>query len=308
GLAGALAGHLTRGCMSGTGNFKGYGTYIGADGFIRVLGAVLCLVVGVSVAGPFGIAVGIAGLLAVPVALRVQKPELEEGPEAALSEVGSALILLLVASLCAFAIMNIGPVLVKLLADDSQSAAAGRFVNGVVIARIPLFLFQAVQASLLPKLASLAGAGRHDDFRAGLKRLLAVVVAIGLVATITAWAIGHEVVGLLFGAGFELSRTDLAYLAAASAAYMLALALAQALIALSAYARVVIGWASGIVVFTIVTATQSGLLTRVERGFLAGATASAAVMGLLLATRMAKGIVASADTLADAAFDVPIEP
>ena len=40
GLAGALAGHLTRGCLSGTGQFKGYGTYLGADGFIRVLGAV----------------------------------------------------------------------------------------------------------------------------------------------------------------------------------------------------------------------------------------------------------------------------
>jgi hypothetical protein len=85
GVTGALAGHVTRGCMSGTGRFRGYGTYLGADGFIRVLGAVVCLVAGVTIAGPFGIAVGAAGLLAVPVALRVEKPELEEGPEASLS-------------------------------------------------------------------------------------------------------------------------------------------------------------------------------------------------------------------------------
>src|SRR5262245_62041905 len=109
GIVGALAGHVTRGCLSGTGHFKGYGTYIGADGFIRVLGSIICLVVGVSVAGPFGIAIGIAGLLAVPVALSVQRPHLEEGPEASLSEVGSALTLLLIASISAFALMNIGP-------------------------------------------------------------------------------------------------------------------------------------------------------------------------------------------------------
>ena len=82
GLAGALAGHLTRGCLSGTGQFMGYGTYIGADGFLRVLGAIVCLLIGVTTAGPFGIAIGIAGLLAVPVALAVQRPDLEEGPEA----------------------------------------------------------------------------------------------------------------------------------------------------------------------------------------------------------------------------------
>src|SRR5690606_3934674 len=90
GLAGALAGHLTRGCLSGTGRFKGYGVYLGADGFIRVLGAVACFLIGFETAGPFGVAIGLAGLLAVPVALRVQRPDLAEGPEAAFSEVSSA--------------------------------------------------------------------------------------------------------------------------------------------------------------------------------------------------------------------------
>ncbi|HEY3241513.1 MAG TPA: hypothetical protein VGL92_18270, partial [Acidimicrobiia bacterium] len=60
--------------------------------------------------------------------------------------------------------------------------------------------------------------------------------------------------------------------------------------------------------FVAVTTSQTGLLPRVERGFLTGATAAALVMGLLLATRMSKGIAVSADELSDAAFDVPIEP
>src|SRR5918995_4862679 len=66
GLAGALAGHLTRGSMSGTGNFKGYGTYLGADGFLRVTGAIVCVIIGVNTAGPFGVAIGVAGPLPLP--------------------------------------------------------------------------------------------------------------------------------------------------------------------------------------------------------------------------------------------------
>ena len=308
GLTGYFAEHLLRGTLSGNGRFATYGLVIGSEAALRLAACALLAVVGVKTAGPYGLALGLAPFAATAIGLRRERHLVSPGPDAPWAELTSALGYLLAASVLAQLLVNSGVLAVQLLASEAESEVAGRFLNGLIIARVPLFMFQAVQASLLPKLAGLAGAGRGDDFRAGLKRLLAVVVAIGVVATLTAWAIGHEVVGLLFGAGFELTRTDLAYLAGASAAYMLALALAQALIALAAYARVVIGWASGIVVFTIVTATQSGLLPRVERGFLAGAAAAAVVMGVLLAARMAKGIVASADALADAAFEVPIEP
>ena len=130
GLAGALAGHLTRGSLSGSGQFIGYATYIGADGFLRVVGALVCLAVGVTTAGWFGIALGIAGLMAVPVALSVQRPILEEGPESAVREISTALGWLMMASLMSFGIMNIGPVLVKLLAGESQNDAVGPLPAG----------------------------------------------------------------------------------------------------------------------------------------------------------------------------------
>jgi O-antigen/teichoic acid export membrane protein len=171
-------------------------------------------------------------------------------------------------------------------------------------------MFQAVQAALLPKLAHLAASGRHADFRTGLKRLLAVVVAIGVLATATAFAIGPFVVTTMFGPDFELSHTDLGYLAAASAIYMLALALAQALIALASYSRVVIGWAVGLVVFVIVTAVQHDLLPRVERGFLAGSVASAIVMAVAVFNLLSSGAAASTDVeeLIEASHQLPIEP
>jgi O-antigen/teichoic acid export membrane protein len=42
----------------------------------------------------------------------------------------------------------------------------------VLLARVPLFLFQAVQAALLPRLARLAAEGEIDEFRAGFRRLM----------------------------------------------------------------------------------------------------------------------------------------
>jgi O-antigen/teichoic acid export membrane protein len=310
GLCGALAGHLTRGSMSGTGHFKGYGTYLGADGFIRVLGGVLCLVVGVNTAGPFGVAIGVAGLLAVGVALAVQRPHLEEGPEASLSEVGSALLLLLVASLSAFALMNIGPVLVKLLADDSQAAAAGRFVNGVVIARIPLFLFQAVQASLLPKLSALAHTGQFGDFRYGLKRLMVAVTGLAVAGTIGGAVLGPFVVETMFP-GSDLGARTMALLAAGAGLYMLALACAQALIALGGHLDQAIGWFTGLAALMVtVMVASDDLFLRVEVALLAGSAVSLLVMLCLLARRLATAgplRVESGDFI-EALHDVPIEP
>ena len=53
------------------------------------------------------------------------------------------------------------------------------FITGLFVARIPLLLFQAVQAALLPKLAGLAGEGKHDDFRAGMRKLVLIVRRAG---------------------------------------------------------------------------------------------------------------------------------
>ncbi len=73
------------------------------------------------------------------------------------------------------------------------------------IARIPILLFQAVQAALLPRLAALAGAGRAEDFRSGMRKLLVIVVGVGVVGTLGGFLLGSFAGKTLFGDKFILS-------------------------------------------------------------------------------------------------------
>jgi hypothetical protein len=67
---------------------------------------------------------------------------------------------------------------------------------------------------------------------------------------------------------------------------MVAMALSQALVALGAFSRLLLGWGVGTAVFLTVAAVLDGLLAPVEIGYLAGALAAAATMGLGLAGRL----------------------
>ena len=274
-------------------------------------GRCCCCLIGVNTAGPFGMAVGIAGLIAVPIALMVQKPDLEEGPEASFSEVGSALGMLLIASLSAFALMNIGPVLVKLLASDSQAEAAGSFVNAVVIARIPLFLFQAVQASLLPKLSTLAHSGHLGDFRIGLRRLLVAVAGLAAVGTVVGAVLGPFVVEIMFDTA-DIGARTMGLLAAGAGIYMLAMACAQAVIALGGHGDQAIGWGAGIAALflTVLAGASLDLFLRVELGLLVGSAVALVVIGGLLLRRLHQSGPLTIDSgdLIEAIHEVPIEP
>jgi O-antigen/teichoic acid export membrane protein len=308
GLCGYCAGHLARGGFSGSGRFRPYAVYIGGEGGVRMLVCVVLAIVGVSTAGPYGLAVGIAPILAVAISLRGQHDLLPPGPDAPWDELSSALGWLLLGSVLAQGLVNAGPLAVKVLATDAQSDEAGRFLAGLVIARVPLFLFQAVQAALLPRLSALASAGRFDDFRVGLRRLLLVVGAVAAVGTTTAFAIGPFVVRTMFGEEFDLGRRSLGLLAAASGAYMVAIALAQGLIALSAHARMAMAWALGVLVFVIVTAAGDDLFLRVELGLLAGCGIAALAQGTLMIESLRAGASVEAGDFIEAIHDVPLEP
>jgi O-antigen/teichoic acid export membrane protein len=275
--------------LAGNARFGPYGILLGTEAGSRVVVAAILAALGVATAGPYGIVMGVAPFVGVLVALRRREGLVPPGPPAPWRELTRAFGWLLAGSLLAQALINTGPILVQILAPAADDDATGQFLASLVIARIPVFLFQGVQAALLPRLAGHAGAGLVRDLGSETRRMGAAVGALCVVATAAAWLLGPTVVEIAFGPDFALGRRDLAMLAAASCIYLLALTFSQALIALRHQPRVAVGWAVGVAVLAVVTILGDDLLFRVELGFLCGSIAAATGMGLLVLGPLRRG-------------------
>jgi len=241
--------HVARGICSGSGRFNSYAVIIGSDGVVRIIACVVLALLGVTHTAPYAFLVALSPLAAVVAVGMRGRLQTDPGPQAPWNEVTQNLGWLLVGTTFSAALLNAGPVAAKLLASDDQHAAVNQFAYGVLLARIPLFLFQAVQAALLPRLARLAARGELDEFRAGLRRLLVLVGAIGVIGTLGALVLGAPVVNLFYGA--DLTGRTMAMLALSSAIYMGAIATSQAVVALNGHAQVAFGWIFAVTAFLI---------------------------------------------------------
>src|ERR1700726_3248061 len=221
----------------------------------------------------------VASFAAIALATIGRRGLLRPGPPAPWGEITHALGFLLIASVFTQLLLSVGAVAVQLLATPAEQTAAGRFQLSRIVAYVPIFLFQAVQSALLPKLSTLATGGRHREFQALLTRLLLLMAGLGGVAIAGFTFLGPTVTRILFGHGFELSNLDLALLSASCIGFIFTQIFGYVLISLSGYRRVALG---GACVFFVVTAIGSSLFLRVELGLLCGALASSAVMAVLL--------------------------
>jgi len=298
--------HITKGICSGSGRFRAYAVVLGADGVVRIALCLALTAIGVSAVGWYGLAVAVAPLLGVIAVVSRGEARTDPGPPAAWTEVTPNLGWLLLGSVMAAALVNAGPIATNLLAGDDEEALVTRFGYGVILARIPLFLFQAVQAALLPRLSRLAAANEMHEFRSGLKRLLYLVMGVGVAGTVGAWLLGPFAVETLYGS--ELSRRTLAVLALGSAFYMLGLAMAQAVIALHGHALVALGWTAGMASFVLSTWLIGGeVFRRVELGLLIGSAVAMLVFWLALQARLRAGAVPDEASVIEAFTDMPLE-
>ncbi len=279
--------HLARGICSGSQRFGAYGIIIGADGAARVIGVAVLWALGVQSVGAFALMIALSPLIGVVGVGVTGKLHTETGPPAPWSEVTPNLGWLLIGSLFAAALVNAGPITVDILGTNAKPELITRFGNAVIFARIPLFLFQAVQAALLPRLARLAAQGHFDEFRNALNKLLIFVVGVGVIGTAGAFAVGPAVLELVYEGGID--RQTLTLLALSSALYMVAVALAQATIALRGHALVGIGWALGFAGFVAIAAWSSNdLYLRVELALVGSSLISLASFMVALRSRLIK--------------------
>jgi O-antigen/teichoic acid export membrane protein len=296
--------HMARGIVSGSGRFRAYGIIMGVDGLARIGSCVVLWVLGVENVGAYALAVVIAPLLAVAVVAIRKDLTQEDGPVTSFAEITPNLGWLLLGSVMGAALVNAGPLGVDVLASSSEAAKVTAFGNGVLLSRVPLFLFQAVQAALLPRLARLAAQGAFAEFKHGLSTLLKVVVGVAVLGTVGSFALGPWALKLVYGDG--LDRRTLTLLALASGLYMLALSIAQAVIALHGHKYVAYGWLAAMLSFVGVTAVASDdLYLRVELGLVSGSTAAIIIFAIGLRTLFAQGQTPDASLVAEAILDSP---
>jgi O-antigen/teichoic acid export membrane protein len=281
---------VSRGTLAGLGRFGSYGRQLAVDGGLRVLLACALGAAGARTPVPYGLILIAAPLLAVAVTLRPLLAQLHPGPPADWRAMGGRLGLLIATMLLAQVVINVAVINVRLL-SPGDPALTGALLAAVVLARVPLFVFTAVQTSLLPGLCGALAAGERARYRLLLGRTCAAVTVLGLVGGVPAIILGPWLTRVLFAARPVLGSAAFAWLAAGTLCYMLALVLGQGVLALGRHRDQMLAWLAGVAVLTAITLASGPVTLRVVIAYTAGSATVALVMGGVL---IARGVLSRA--------------
>lgn len=283
GFAVYVPAHLARGICSGTQRFGSYAIIISTDGVVRIIGCLILAGLGVRTLEVYAFLVALAPLVPLVIVVGRRSLATDDGPPTRSGDISKSLGWLLAATVCSGALLNAGPLTAGVLATPDQADLITRFGRGVLLARAPLFLFQAVQASLLPKLTGMVSVGDWAGYRSQLRSVLSMVAGVAALGTVGAYLLGPWVLATVYGG--KLPARTMALLALSSTIYMAAITLAHALIAVNKHARVALGWGSGIIAFaTGIWLCGPDLLLRIEVSLVAAGSTALAVLALGLAS------------------------
>ena len=263
-VIGLGSAHLVKGVLAGTGRFKNYSRYLIGEGLGRLLVTAILVIFASGEVWMYGLALGLSPFIGISAALFRQKDLIKPGPKVKAKEISGSLGVLLIASLATAMVLNVSPLTVELLAGPNQKEEPGKFLNALLIARIPLFFFQAVQAALLPRLSQLMASKELEKFKHELMRLLGFVTVFGACFLFLIAVSGQWVTRIAFGSEYEISRQDMTLLAVSSVGLMYALSLTQGLLALHRQGYSAAAWVSGIATFPATIFLGDDLFLRVE--------------------------------------------
>ncbi|MDH6124294.1 hypothetical protein [Kitasatospora sp. GP82] len=278
--------YLTRGVLAGLGRFGAYGTQLGLDGGLRILLALGCAVLGLHSALAFSLILTAAPLLALLATLPATVRAARAGPPIGWSELVGGLGLLVCSTLLAQWMVSAAVVSVQLLQPAAVDLVTA-LLSALVLARVPIFVFGSLQASLLSGLAAYAAQGRHAAFGALLRKAALVVGLLSLTLGLPAVVLGPWLIRLLFAAPPVLTRWGFLWLVLGTLCYLLAMVLGQGLIVLHRHRTQLACWALGAAVLTAVTLLPGGLGARVCLAYAAGTAVT--VAGMLAGLRRRPG-------------------
>jgi O-antigen/teichoic acid export membrane protein len=287
GFAGLAVAHPTRGVLAGTGRFGAYGLQLGVDGGLRIALAAVLGLAGVRSALLFGLILAVAPIVSVLVTAGPVRAALTPGPQLRWPDFGHAVAPLMISTLLAQLVVNVGVVNVKLL-DSADVALAGALLSALVLVRIPLFVFASLQASLLTGLSTSAAAGDRHGFRHLLLRACAIVSALAFVGAVPTIIFGPWLLRVFFNTAEVLDRLDFAVLSAGTAAYLLAQVLGQGAISLGHHRDQTYAWLAGTLALVVITLLPGSVSLRVEGGYALGSAVVAAVLAFAVARRASR--------------------
>ncbi|MFJ8040885.1 lipopolysaccharide biosynthesis protein [Kitasatospora sp. NPDC096147] len=285
-LGGAFVGmalcYVTRGILAGTGHFNAYGTQLAIDGGLRILLAFGCAAAGLHSALAFSLILAVAPLVALVVTLPVTLRAATPGTPIRYREIVGGLGMLIASTSLAQVVVNAAVLSTQLL-EPTRTDLIAALLSALVLARVPLFVFGSLQASLLSGLATAVTAGDHRGFVRMLRKTCLVVLALGVAGGVPAVLLGPWLIEFLFGATpGQLGHLDFLWYSVGTTCYMLAMVLGQAQMVLHRHRAQLLCWTIGTAALIGVTLLPGGIALRVGLAYAVGSLVTAATMAFTL--------------------------
>lgn len=187
------------------------------------------------------------------------------------------------------------PALVSVFTEGGTGRAGGAVFAALTVSRVPLLLVSPIQAMAVPAVVRWRTAPPTGAWQA--RRILGVgtvtALAAGLLAGGAGWLWGPAVVTLVYGPRYDVPGSAVGMLALSAVLLAWVLLISAALVALTAYRRMVLMWSAAL------AATVLWLI--VSPLDVVGTTAVGALIGpviaLVVATPVLAGLLPSSDDL-----------
>ncbi|QNE44810.1 hypothetical protein F1C15_14205 [Frigoribacterium sp. NBH87] len=288
GLVASTVLFAVRGVLAGTGRFRRYGAELTAEGLLKVAGVGALALGGVTDPRLLGVVLVVSPLIAAGLSLvGLRRRPARSGPgEAAAGQVGVparatplsgdlvALGALTTGSLLLQLFVNVGVVLAQLSVGGTATAYTASLVAALAVARVPLFLFNAVQSLLLTRFTLDARRGRFRALTRALAGWNALVLGLGVVWVVLIWLTGGVVLAW-FGEGYDIPSGQLVLLAVSCVLQIVTMVLTQAVLAFHRERVATLVWPVGLVVLLGVFGLSSADLgTSLAAAMVAGTAAT----------------------------------
>jgi O-antigen/teichoic acid export membrane protein len=293
GCVGYAAQYPARGLLSARRQYGRYAAVLGSEALLRVVLVLALVTLAEPGPGVLAAVVGVAACGSAVVGLvgAGSGEPVDAAGARALLRSGAVLI---VGAVALQTLLYGGVLVARILAPAAEEAAAGQLLAAITVTRIPVFLFQSLEALVVPRIAELAARGDVPGLRLAVRRLLALVGSLAVTAAAGAALVGPQLVRLLFGAAYDVSHTTMGLLGLGTGVFMVAVAASDVTVSLRGHRQVAVGWVAGLAVAALSVLVFQDFLARVTGPLIVGSAVVAVVLGIAARTRIAATLPAAA--------------